>query len=293
MIQNIVGDTFGDLVVTRRVASHKKSKSILYECICKLCLQHTEVTSKILLRKRKYKLNCGCTGKSRKRLPGDQAIINKLISGYSSNAKRKKLGWFLSYEMCVELFKTNCFYCNVAPERVFTHKKCRGEFIYNGIDRLDNANGYGPGNVVACCTDCNYMKSNMSYEKFALWIDRVYNFRVGSSYKCNLCQSTLKQVKVNGDDRILSCINCNLKNDSLFELRFDNQGDWSEGWCVILKDGKYIMLSVMNYADHSVTELYECKNGSIYSRYPIGSVKEKLLIPQMTETKIRNLLPFV
>jgi hypothetical protein len=45
-----------------------------------------------------------------------------------------------------------------------------GEFVYNGIDRLDCAIGYQPNNVVSCCAICNRAKGDMPFEAFIEWI---------------------------------------------------------------------------------------------------------------------------
>src|ERR1700722_17383158 len=163
-LYNLVGEKFGDLVVTKRLGTHKTSKSVLYECLCKLCGKTSQFTSKSLLRK-KHRLDqhCGCAGVPGRRLPRNLGIFNKLVGTYKSNAKRKNLRFVLSDECCTKLFGGNCFYCGVEPKQIFKHKKCHGEFVYNGIDRLDSSGHYAFGNVVSCCSHCNYIKSNTSY----------------------------------------------------------------------------------------------------------------------------------
>lgn len=52
-----------------------------------------------------------------------------------------------------------------------------GDYVYNGVDRLDNAVGYLPGNCVPCCKFCNLAKAGGSYEEFVAYLDRVVEFR--------------------------------------------------------------------------------------------------------------------
>ena len=52
----------------------------------------------------------------------------------------------------------------------------RGDFTYNGIDRVDNALGYTTGNVVPCCKQCNHAKSDMPYADFMAWIARLTEY---------------------------------------------------------------------------------------------------------------------
>ena len=60
----------------------------------------------------------------------------------------------------------NCFYCGKAPQYSEWIKDL-GKIMFNGIDRVDNSIGYVPGNVVACCKQCNTFKSDISVKKFA------------------------------------------------------------------------------------------------------------------------------
>jgi hypothetical protein len=207
-----------------------------------------------LRKKHKLDQHCGCAGVPGKRLPGNRGIFNKLVGSYKSNAKKKNFRFGLTDEQCKQLFENNCFYCGVEPKQIFKHKKCHGQLIYNGIDRLDNETGYFYENVVSCCSICNYMKSNHSLNDFISWIDKVYNNRIVSNYSCNLCGTTLKQQYFEADDRILSCPNCRLGNDSKFELRFESNGDWQQGRCITTINNKNYMLWVRgDELDHPVS----------------------------------------
>lgn len=172
---DLTGQILGDLLVSKRLGTHRSSKSILYLCKC-ICGNNIELTSKALQR-RKIK-NCGCKIVPGKKLPGDQAIFNKYLSSYKSNAKRKKMSFSLTNEQCRKLCSDNCFYCNTEPGNIFTHKKSIGNFIHNGIDRLDSNKGYTIDNVVSCCTLCNYKKRETSYDDFMNWISKVFHNRI-------------------------------------------------------------------------------------------------------------------
>ncbi len=47
----------------------------------------------------------------------------------------------------------------------------------NGIDRFDNTIGYIKDNCRSCCSLCNYLKRDSSYEKFINKIKRIYEYR--------------------------------------------------------------------------------------------------------------------
>ena len=52
--------------------------------------------------------------------------------------------------------------------------KQNGDFIYNGLDRIDNSKNHSKENCVACCKYCNYAKRERSFSEFKEWINRVY-----------------------------------------------------------------------------------------------------------------------
>ena len=93
----------------------------------------------------------------------------KLKSGQKVSAAML-LTFSLSDDTLDELFKSECSYCGRAPSQVaFNSNVCNpagGGFVYNGLDRIDNAIGYEPGNVCACCYICNRMKHTLSVEEF-------------------------------------------------------------------------------------------------------------------------------
>lgn len=53
----------------------------------------------------------------------------------------------------------DCYYC--------------GSNSYGGLDRVDSDNGYVKGNIVACCSRCNYMKNDMSQDSFYEHVTRI------------------------------------------------------------------------------------------------------------------------
>jgi hypothetical protein len=49
--------------------------------------------------------------------------------------------------------------------------------MVNGIDRMDNTKGYVLGNIVSCCTECNYVKRDKPFGEWMQWLDRVVEHR--------------------------------------------------------------------------------------------------------------------
>lgn len=73
-------------------------------------------------------------------------------------AEERKISFSLEFKHAMELTLGNCYYCNQSPD---------DEYI-NGIDRLDNNQGYNINNVVTCCRDCNFAKGIANLETFVL-----------------------------------------------------------------------------------------------------------------------------
>lgn len=76
------------------------------------------------------------------------------LSTYTKGARNKNREWRLTEDRFDELVSMSCHYCGAEP------------FMYNGIDRMDNEIGYIEGNVVPCCSSCNYFKRDILYEDF-------------------------------------------------------------------------------------------------------------------------------
>lgn len=92
-------------------------------------------------------------------------FINSVLAMYQERATRRRLSWELSRDKFVAMVQMVCHYCGTAPaQRVGKYR-----FVYNGIDRQNNALGYREDNCVPCCGRCNVAKSDSSYEDFMKW----------------------------------------------------------------------------------------------------------------------------
>lgn len=123
--------------------------------------------------------SCGCLQGIRngKRLSSTQAAFNKLYSQYEVSAKKRKLQFKLNKEEFKILVDGNCYFCDDKPNQICKPGKgCdTGNYIYNGIDRLDSSIGYVLDNCVSCCKLCNYSKMELSKEEFIEHIEKIYN----------------------------------------------------------------------------------------------------------------------
>ncbi len=166
-IPNLVGKKFGDLIVNKflGVGSNSKTKDVAYwECedsqgFIKR-LRTAELTSNVRVNR---------TNPHTEELAAYKVLYNK----YTHGAKKRKLSFNLHYKDFSVLVKQNCFYCNREPENLISSKTGKDKFKYNGVDRMDNKEGYHINNCVSCCIICNRAKSNLSYETWIGYLRRL------------------------------------------------------------------------------------------------------------------------
>jgi len=106
------------------------------------------------------------------------ASMRAIICRYKYKAKKQRLIWNITEEQFAELTKKNCYYCGVKPNQVTKvgrGRKCNGDYVYNGLDRIDNNKDYTIDNVVPCCNQCNTAKNNLTLQEFKNWVARIYN----------------------------------------------------------------------------------------------------------------------
>ena len=73
------------------------------------------------------------------------------------------------------LTSQNCYYCGIPPQKTIQNRKCsRGQYTYNGIDRIDNSLGYLENNVVTACWECNIGKSTQTLKGFLNWVFHIH-----------------------------------------------------------------------------------------------------------------------
>lgn len=99
---------------------------------------------------------------------------NNVYVDYKGSARRRNIPFELSREELVTITSANCYYCGAQP--AMKEAKPSGIFIHNGIDRLNNKQGYVQNNCVPCCTLCNNMKHKLDQATFLAHIKKIYEF---------------------------------------------------------------------------------------------------------------------
>jgi 5-methylcytosine-specific restriction endonuclease McrA len=172
---DLTGRRYRKLLVVSRLGSMYPSRAVFWVCRCD-CGNETTVTTTEL--NRGVARSCGC---SRGRIwdadAARRSARGRVLKTYKGSARSRGLAWELTDEEFDRLTALECSYCGQPPSRAYkakTKASCEGgEFIYGGIDRVDNTLGYVTSNVVPCCRTCNIAKNNMSYDEFMAWIVRL------------------------------------------------------------------------------------------------------------------------
>lgn len=180
---DLVGKRFGRLLVLRESEKRTKAGNIMWVVEC-ACGTIKEITGSCLLKGTSK--SCGCLARElsaerNRRLyrldPEEHGTWaqRSVLRTYKGSASKRKIKFELTLEKFLELCTSSCFYCGREPSFVQSAKYGWGEdFIYNGIDRVDNNIGYNDGNVVSCCRDCNIAKRNKTLKEFVRWVGNIY-----------------------------------------------------------------------------------------------------------------------
>jgi hypothetical protein len=147
------GGSFSNPMTVRAKGKHDK---ILRRCVpCYEKLQKCE--SERPVRERNYKA---------------EAFKNKHViwNHYVKGAQKRAIHFSMTKTRFNELILLPCFYCEYKKE---------GEV--NGIDRLNNNEGYQEDNVVPCCEGCNFMKGTQHPQEFIDKLQAIYYFTMNKS----------------------------------------------------------------------------------------------------------------
>lgn len=176
-IKNIAGHKYGRLTVTRKFK--QKERGILY-WLCRCDCGNEKWVNGIKLRAGGVR-SCGCLNKEHMRKVAEKNKIEyglaskrRIFRRYKNDAKRKNHFFGLTFKQFINIIQQNCFYCGIKPANVQTAEGNNGDFIYNGIDRMNNRKGYTIENCVPCCSICNKAKNTMNKILFLNWIKRIY-----------------------------------------------------------------------------------------------------------------------
>lgn len=123
----------------------------------------------------KYKVIQERRGKGRR---SGKPVISKYFSKVTQKAQNyvrrciyKKIPLGITTQDMICLFLKKCFYCDLQGTMMAPI----------GIDRLDSERGYVVGNVVSCCSTCNYMKNTLGLVEFLRQVNRIASHCIDDS----------------------------------------------------------------------------------------------------------------
>jgi hypothetical protein len=177
----LVGQRFGRLTVVEKdpVQSRKHKKQYwMTKCDCggNTCTTTADLRSG-------HTQSCGCLRNERAaeaarkthsgpKLEAGVSGFNRYRKAYKYGAKIRELAWEIGSDDLRALSQQECYYCGSEPQTIWqgsainTDTIAHGEFVANGIDRVDSGKGYTPDNVVACCKNCNRAKNALGLGEF-------------------------------------------------------------------------------------------------------------------------------
>jgi hypothetical protein len=166
MTRDLKGQTFGSWTVLRFHLYHK-CRAAFWMCQCS-CGNERSIRGSALFAGKTYQCNA-CKGRKAEGV----ASCNRAFHSCQASAHKRNYEWDLTLDDFKNITRLPCFYCGAAPGNRVMAPRANGAFIWSGIDRKNNREGYHLENIVPCCKICNVAKSAMSVEEFLEWINRI------------------------------------------------------------------------------------------------------------------------
>lgn len=188
----MAGKIFNSWLVLEVDAERSAGKALYWKCKCLECGNvHSVWGANLRSGVSKRCIACGCghghsaqIGQVRTKRTPLESAHHYLFNRLKKDARKRGQSWNLTRDVVRSLVSRPCFYCNLEPaltcsplanQGLAQERAREATFLRNGIDRLNSAIGYEPGNVVTACETCNKAKLVMSVEEFKAWAERLYN----------------------------------------------------------------------------------------------------------------------
>jgi hypothetical protein len=184
--KDLTGQRFGRLIVVEYLGSEvvqtipvKKYKSV-FKVICD-CGNEKIVRGADLGEKT---VSCGCYSRQKTiefniktKTKESYNAFSSVWMSYRHGAKKRGYNFEISRDEFLKICKMNCHYCGDSPnmKRKSRTKGKVPEFLYNGVDRVDNEIGYILENVVPCCSFCNRIKLDRKLEDFVNQVKKIHS----------------------------------------------------------------------------------------------------------------------
>jgi hypothetical protein len=171
----VAGRKYGRLTIMGEVGRSKGHWLIKLKCDC----------GKVIVARKDRVLHgntksCGClqrevASKNSHHKSLGESSFNYLYRRYLKKAHKRGYAFELGKDVFKSLTGQPCHYCGKPPSTRVNRPGSYGDYIYNGLDRIDSSRGYTLDNVVPACFTCNQRKSDASMAEFKEWVSRVYH----------------------------------------------------------------------------------------------------------------------
>jgi hypothetical protein len=175
-----VGTRFGTWTTTSlKFKRHGEiHSSIRVKCDCG---RESEIKAALLTSGRATRC-WDCYNKGRpKMLSPEQVVINYVYAEYKKSAAKRGYTMYLPKEQLDGWIFSDCHYCGRPPQNILKDRSKNPRDLpkWNGIDRVDNTQGYDWHNIVTCCRWCNEAKKAKTIEEWDEWRKGLaQNYRV-------------------------------------------------------------------------------------------------------------------
>lgn len=173
-IKNLSGQVFGNLTVTDEYEQRKQPieqrNRTYWKCICE-CGKDEWIRGDYLSNGKSICTSCAKSNSHK--IEYGMSSKKRLFRRYKNDAKRKKRNFLLEFEEFMDITSSNCFYCGCKPSTIQKADGNNGDYLYNGIDRIDSSLHYSQDNIVPCCVDCNFFKGIMSTDEFIVHVNKI------------------------------------------------------------------------------------------------------------------------
>ena len=198
-IVDLTGRTFGKLSVISISDKRAKGGQIQWDCTCSCGGMYTALGASL---KSSKCVSCGCMRGGHSNKDRKHTLLTNAYGAVKTRHCNK--GFLIRDLISFGLFKNissmPCMYCGSAPgrviyERLNNKRKRRSDTVIHisGIDRVDSAKGYVEGNVVPCCSICNYMKGAMEQKPHAAYLKQLTIHHI-TALSEDKCDKLIKQV---------------------------------------------------------------------------------------------------
>lgn len=166
-IKDLTNKIFDKLTVTRYYDTINEKRR--WACICACGNIIIVATFDLIMG---HTTSCGCNRRSDN--PRGTTIKKVFVEDYSDGN--------LPIEIFYNLSQMNCHYCAIAPSNLRKYAwgtrpdyyDSKGDFIFNGLDRVNSDLPHNIDNVITACFQCNRSKGDTNYHDFVSHVKNLY-----------------------------------------------------------------------------------------------------------------------